>query len=91
MRRDTEEPLPLGSECYLVWYFSDFQLLGFAVFLAFYCFYFFVVVVCLFVCLFVFFYFFFFLILELYFLRLRVLVLAGSGDLAFNPTLGRQK
>ena len=52
MRRDTEEPLPLGSECYLVWYFSDFQLLGFAVFLAFYCFYFFVVVVCLFVCLF---------------------------------------
>ena len=46
MRRDTEEPLPLGSECYLVWYFSDFQLLGFAVFLAFYCFYFFVVVVC---------------------------------------------
>ena len=61
MRRDTEEPLPLGSECYLVWYFSDFQLLGFAVFLAFYCFYFFVVVVCLFVflsffCLFLFFF-----------------------------------
>ena len=89
MRRDTEEPLPLGSECYLVWYFSDFQLLGFAVFLAFYCFYFFVVVVCLFVCFLEFF--FFILILELYFLRLRVLVLAGSGDLAFNPTLGRQK
>ena len=88
MRRDTEEPLPLGSECYLVWYFSDFQLIGFAVFLAFYCFYFFVVVVCLFVC---FLEFFFILILELYFLRLRVLVLAGSGDLAFNPTLGRQK
>ena len=60
MRRDTEEPLPLGSECYLVWYFSDFQLLGFAVFLAFYCFYFFVVVVCLFVCLFVFLSFFFY-------------------------------
>ena len=90
MRRDTEEPLPLGSECYLVWYFSDFQLLGFAVYLAFYCFYFFfVVVVCLFVCFLEFL--FFFLILELYFLRLRVLVLAGSGDLAFNPTLGRQK
>ena len=90
MRRDTEEPLPLGSECYLVWYFSDFQLLGFAVFLAFYCFYFFLLLfVCLFVCFLEFF--FFILILELYFLRLRVLVLAGSGDLAFNPTLGRQK
>ena len=59
MRRDTEEPLPLGSECYLVWYFSDFQLLGFAVFLAFYCFYFFVVVVCLFVCFLEFFLFYF--------------------------------
>ena len=49
----------MGSECYLVWYFSDFQLLGFAVFLAFYCFYFFVVVVCLFVCFLEFFLFYF--------------------------------